>query len=181
MKKKVLIVVGILFALVLAFLIYGILTTRSHSPLETVSVSTGKLDVSVNYCRPYKKGRLIFGEENNNALVPYGNYWRLGANDATEITFSTDVVFAGKSVKAGSYRMYAVPSAESWEVSLNSELGEFGYFEPDYEQDVVKVNVPVQEAPQETEQFTITLTSDSTAVAMDFIWDKTMVRIPITK
>lgn len=181
MKKKILIVAGILFALLLGFFIYGILTTRSHSPLDTAEISTDNLNVSVTYCRPYKKGRLIFGEENNDALVPFGKYWRLGANDATEITISSDINFAGKPLKAGSYRMYAVPGANNWEVSLNSETGEFGYFEPNYDLDVLKVQVPVQTMQDEVEQFTINLSSDSTAVTMDFVWDKTKVSVPITQ
>ena len=179
MKKKIFIIVGILFLGFLAFFLYGVLTTRSHSPSETKQVSHQGLDVKVVYCRPFKKDRLIFGEESDKALVPYGKYWRLGANEATEITFNKAVDFGGKAVEAGSYRMYAVPKADSWEVSLNSELGKFGYFEPNYALDVVKVNIPVTTAPTENEQFTITLNPDDTGVKMDMAWDKVLVRVPI--
>lgn len=181
MKKKILIGIGVLFVLFLCYFIYGILTTRSHSPIETVQASAGDLSVEVVYCRPYKKGRLIFGEESKDALVPHGKYWRLGANDATEITFSSDVSFAGKAVKAGTYRMYAVPNADSWEVSLNSELEKFGFFEPNYDMDVAKVNVPVQTTDQEVEQFTINLMSEGSDMSMDFVWDTTKVSVPITQ
>lgn len=179
MKKKILIAVGILFLGFLAFFLYGVLTTRSHSPSETKQVSHQGLDVKVVYCRPFKKGRLIFGEESDEALVPFGKYWRLGANEATEITFNKAVDFGGKTVEAGSYRMYAVPKADSWEVSLNSELGKFGYFEPNYALDVIKVNVPVTTAPTENEQFTITLNPDSAGIKMDMAWDKVLVQVPI--
>ncbi|MCE2996709.1 MAG: DUF2911 domain-containing protein [Cyclobacteriaceae bacterium] len=138
--------------------------------------------MKVSYSQPYKKGRLIFGEEKDGALQPYGKYWRLGANAATEITFSKDVNFAGKAVKAGSYRMYAVPGATTFQVSLNSELGVFlGVTEPDYTLDVVKVEVPVTTTDNEVEQFVINFASDSTGVNMDFVWDKIQVRVPITQ
>jgi hypothetical protein len=138
------------------------------------------LDVKVVYYRPYKKDRLIFGTEEEQALVPYGKYWRLGANDATEITFGKDVNFVNKPIQAGSYRMYAVPNQTSWQISLNSELGKFGYFEPNYALDVAKVEVPVTRPPDETEQLTITFEPDSSGVIMNVKWDKTLVQVPIT-
>lgn len=178
MIKKI--IIGIV-VVVIAYFAYGVFTTRSHSPITTAEITAEDLSVKVVYCQPYKKGRLIFGEESEEALVPYGKYWRLGANDATEITISQDVRFAGEPLAAGSYRMYAVPNADHWEVSLNSQLGEFGYFEPDYTLDVLKVKIPVQSSSKELEQLTIEFSSDSTGVQMDMMWDQTMVSVPITK
>jgi hypothetical protein len=179
MRKKISIIIGIILLGVVAYFVYGFLTTRSHSPSETKTISHQGLDVKVVYCRPYKKERLIFGEEKDNALVPYGKYWRLGANEATEITFSKDVTFGDKAVQAGSYRMYAIPNAKSWQITLNSELGKFGYFEPNYALDVTKYEAPVANTSQETEQFTINLEPDSSGVNMSFIWDNTLVNVPI--
>ena len=178
MLKKIIIgaIVGII-----GYIAYGFLTTRSHSPLTSAEGTFKDLTVSVDYCQPYMKGRLIFGEESEEALVPYGKYWRLGANDATEISFSQDVNFAGKSLAAGRYRMYAVPYSNKWEVSLNSQLGEFGYFEPDYSLDVIKVDVPVQASPNQLEQLTMSFDSDSTGLRLNMAWDQTMVIVPITK
>lgn len=178
MLKKV--IIGLVIAFV-AYFAYGVLTTRSHSPLTTAEGSLGDLKVSVDYCQPYKKDRLIFGEESEEALVPYGKYWRLGANDATEITFSQDVSFAGESVAAGRYRMYAVPNVSNWEISLNSQLGEFGYFEPDYTLDVLKVKIPTRINPNTIEQFTMAFDSDSTHLFLSMGWDATMIRVPISK
>lgn len=179
MLKKILIGVGIVLVAIVGFLVYSNLFPKS--PPTTTMFSENGLDINVAYSQPYKKGRLIFGEEKDGALQPYGKYWRLGANAATEITFNKDINFSGKSVKAGTYRMYAVPGAESFQVSLNSELGVFlGVTEPDYSKDVLKVDVPVIQSPTETEQFTINFASDSTGVNMDFVWDKIIVRVPIT-
>ena len=76
--------------------------------------------------------------------------------------------------------MYAVPNADSWQISLNSELGKFGYFEPNYALDVVKIEAPVSQAPNETEQLTITFEPDSAGVDMNIVWDRTLVQVPIT-
>src|SRR6478736_7409801 len=177
MKKKILIGVGIVLLAFILFVVY--LNVFPASPPKTASVSNNGLDINVKYSAPFKKGRLIFGDEKDKALQPYGKYWRLGANAATEITFSKNVTFAGKPVNAGSYRMYAVPGPNSFQVSLNSEVGVFfGVNEPDYKLDVVKVDAPVTEGP-ETEQFTISFASDSTGVNMNCNWDKVQFTVPI--
>jgi len=174
MKKKIYIGLGVIVIVVIGFAGYTAFTTRSHSPSKTTEFSHEGLDITVVYCQPFKKGRQIFGE-----LLPYGKYWRLGANEATEITFSKNITFAGQPVNAGTYRMYAVPSQTSWQVSLNSELGKWGAMEPDHALDVVKVDVPVGTAPAETEQFTINFGSSAEGATMDFVWDKTLVTVPI--
>jgi hypothetical protein len=179
MTKKILIGLAVALVAFLAFGLYGTLYGPKKSPEKTTTYSDQGLDIKVVFSQPSKKGRLIFGEEKAGALQPYGKYWRLGANFATEITFSKAVTFAGTPVKAGSYRMYAVPNATTWQVSLNSELGKFGFFEPDYSKDVVKVDVPVSSGP-ETELLTINFSSDSTTINMDIVWDTTVVRVPLT-
>lgn len=181
MLKKILIGVGVVVLGFALFIGYTLATTRSHSPEATADYNYEGLDLKVTYCQPYKKGRLIFGEESEEALIQNGKYWRLGANDATEITFSTDVSFGGSSLSAGSYRMYAVPSDDSWKVTLNSELGKFGAFEPNYDLDVLSVNADLSPMDTEIEQFTIGFDSDSTGVKLNFMWDKTMATIDITK
>lgn len=180
MKKILFIGLAVLGVVVVAVGLYGALVVSKKSPIQTTIFNDRGLDIKVVYCQPYKKGRLIFGEEQAGALQPYGKYWRLGANAATEITFSKDINFAGQPVKAGSYRMYAVPGPTSFQIALNSELGVyFSLFEPDHTLDVLKVDVPVQAVLSEVEQFTITFGSDSTGVNMDMVWDKTWLTVPI--
>lgn len=180
MKKKIFIGIAAIILVFVGWVMYGLFIAEPASPPATVESSFEDLNMKVSYSRPYKKGRVIFGEESENALQPYGKYWRLGANAATEITFSKDVAFAGKPVSAGTYRMYAVPGPSIWEVSLNSGTGVFfGAAEPDYELDVLKVEVPSQTTESETEQFTISFASDSTGAIMNFMWDRTLVQIPI--
>src|SRR5260221_773955 len=140
MKKKILIGVGVVLLAFVLFLAYSAMFPKS--PSKTAEFSDKGLDIKVVYCQPSKRGRLIFGEEKDKALQPYGKYWRLGANAATEITFSKNISFAGKPINAGSYRMYAVPGPTSFQVSLNSEVGVYlANNEPKYRLDVLKVDV----------------------------------------
>jgi len=181
MAKKIFIGLGVVILLFVLWVVYGLFIATPASPAKTTEFSSNGLDLKVVYGQPSKKGRLIFGEEKDGALLVHGKYWRLGANAATEITFSKNVIFGGQAVNAGTYRMYAFPNATTWQVVLNSEVGVFfGFNEPDYSLDVLKVEVPVETAPSETELLSIEFASDSSAISMNVMWDKTMVRVPIT-
>jgi hypothetical protein len=179
MIKKVLMGLGLALLATTLLLIYRVRSTPPASPHDSVTYSQGGLDIKVSYSRPYKKGRLIFGEKSAGALVPFGKYWRLGANAATEITLSKSVQFAGKPLAAGSYRLYAIPGATTWKVVLNSQTGSFGYFEPDHDKDVLSVEVPSETTPQSVEQFTIAVSGEPSAARLELIWDTTAVRIPV--
>ena len=180
MKKKIYIGLGLAVIAIIGFAAYSAFFSRRVSPTQTTEFSHEGLDVKVTYCRPSKKGRVIFGEENSGALLPYGKYWRLGANESTEISLSDDVIFGGKPVSAGTYRMYAVPGAQMWQVVLNSQLGTWGSETPDHSLDVLAVEVPTTQAPTDTEQFTINFGSIGQATTMDFVWGTTLVTVPIT-
>ena len=180
MLKKILLGIGALVIIFVVYVVYSLFIATPVSPPDTVQFSNGGLEISVDYSRPYKKGRLIFGEESEGALQPYGQYWRLGANAATEITFNKDVLFAGQPVSAGSYRMYAIPGPESFKVILNSELDVFFAFgEADPELDILTVEAPVTRQSQETEQLTIQINNSGSGAQMDIIWDNLLFSIPI--
>src|SRR5882757_8776457 len=116
MNKKFLIISGVVILIIGGYIFYRVKASRPLSPTQTATISYNGLDLKVVYCAPSKRGRLIFGESTMSALVPYGKYWRLGANEATEITFNKDIIMGGKPMKAGSYRMYAVPKESAWEI-----------------------------------------------------------------
>jgi hypothetical protein len=181
MKKKIFIGIGIVFIVFVLWSVYGLFFAPKKSPPTTTSFSDRGLDIKVSYSQPSKRGRLIFGDEKEGALQPYGKYWRLGANAATEITFSKDITFAGQPVNAGSYRMYAVPGAEAFQVILNSELGVnfSAASEPDHTLDLLTVKIPVDVLTAEVETFTISFASDSIGVNMNMAWDKTGLLVPI--
>lgn len=178
MLKKILITVSVIFVLLLVAYFYLDHRNRSLSPRGEASLSNAGLTVEVVYSRPSVRDRLIFGTEEDGALVPYGNYWRLGANEATEVTFDRDVLFNGQEVKKGTYRIYAIPGEKSFEVRLSSDVGQWGAFEPDYELDVLSTTVPVKENPP-TEQFTISLEEAENGVDMIITWARVRLEIPV--
>ena len=144
------------------------------SPKGNVEITKDDVTISVDYSRPYKKGRVIFG-----GLVPFNKYWRTGANLATEISFSEDVIFNGKEVKAGRYRFYTIPGEKIWTLVLNSELNKKGFYEPNHDLDVVSSKIKSKAMKKELEQFTIALKDSKKGVNLVLKWDTTKVVIPI--
>lgn len=140
-----------------------------HQPSDTY--------IKIVYGQPYKRGRDIFGQ-----LVPYGEVWRTGANEATEITSTQDILFAGKRLEAGTYALFTIPRGDNapWTIILNNKLGQWGAFEYQATYDEFRVHVPATRKETATEAFTIEfseITGDSTSIIMQ--WDHTEVTIPI--
>lgn len=168
-----------LVVLTASYVVYGVFL-NPKSPRDTVKFNKEELALVVDYSRPYKKDRLIFGSKEDGALVPYSNYWRLGANFATTFETNQEISFAGRPLQPGKYRVYAVPEEDHWVVSLNSEFGSFGYSEPDYEKDVMSVNIASAKLMNSIEQFTIDfIETDDNSLSLRFRWDTTSVSLPI--
>lgn len=134
----------------------------------------GDSHVTVEYGRPCVKGREVWGE-----LVSYGKVWAPGANEATTLTFTTDVLLAGHELKAGSYSLWAIPAAEEWTliVSTEADLWHTAY---NPEHDLFRFTV-TPESSVHFELLTFTF-RDVTANSANlvFLWDKLAVSIPIT-
>lgn len=178
MKKKILI--GVVALVVLLAIAYAYLNyrNRSMSPPGEVSLTSGDLKVDITYSRPSVRGRLIFGTKEQKALQPFGEYWRLGANEATEITFNKDVDFNGTPLKAGSYRVYAIPHEQEFDIIVNSETGKWGAFEPDHTKDLFTTKVPVERISS-VELYTITLKEANPGVNIVFEWSDVRFVIPV--
>lgn len=179
MKKKILIGVVALILILAAAIAYLNYRNRSLSPPGSAELTNGDLSVKVAYSRPSVKGRVIFGTQEQGALQPYGVYWRLGANESTEITFSKDVTFNGNPLKAGTYRVYAFPGADSFEIGVNSELGTWGYMEPDYSKDLFRTKVPVENSSTPVEQYTINLLPAEGGISISFEWANVKFVVPV--
>src|SRR5690606_39069345 len=91
------------------------------SPSQSIRQDFALSSIEINYSRPAKKGRVIFGD-----LVPYGKLWRTGANAPSKIKFGEDVTVGGVAVKAGEYALYTIPNKDSWEIILNTGLTNWG-------------------------------------------------------
>jgi len=180
MKIVVKIALGLLAVVIIiaSYLIYGTFI-NPKSPRDTVTITQEDLTLEVDYSQPFKKVRLIFGNDADGALVPYGTYWRLGANFATTFETNKKISFAGRPLAAGKYRVYAVPEEDHWVISLNSEFGSFGYTEPDYEKDIMSVNIASAKLMSAVEQFTIDFVEGDDSLSLRFRWDNTSVSLPI--
>lgn len=181
MLKKILMGIGALVLLFVLFVVYSLFIATPKSPPNTAGFNQDGLEIQIAYSQPHKNGRLIFGEESEGALQPFGKYWRLGANAATEITVNQDVLFAGQPLKAGTYRMYAVPGETSFKVTLNSEAGVFlAVRDPDPALDLFSVEAIVIMQTSVTEMFTINISEMEGGARVGFAWDTTHFSIPIT-
>lgn len=144
------------------------------SPLAVATMSKGDAYVKVVYSQPHKRDRKVFGGD----LVPYDKVWRLGANEATEITLTKDMMFGDKKVEAGTYSMYAIPGKKEWTLIFNEALGQWGAYNYDESKDVVRVSVPVEKAEATYEPFTIKFSEDQSKMMM--MWEDTMVSVPVS-
>ena len=151
------------------------LKTPAPSPSQMVKQDFGISSVELNYSRPGMKGRKIFGD-----LVPYGKVWRTGANSATRIKFSDDVMIGGQALKAGEYAIYTVPNENSWEIIINKGSENWG---TDYKQedDIMRVKATPIKLEQPVETFTMQFANvKSNSTDLQILWDKTLVSVPIT-
>ncbi len=148
------------------------------SPLGKVYQRVGVTDVEVEYSRPGVKGRSIFAAE---GLVPHGKLWRTGANGATKISFSTDVMIGGKTVPAGTYAIFSIPGASEWTVIFNSNPNQGGTGNYEESKDVVRVKAETQELPFSVESFTIGFNNvKPTSTELLIYWDTALVSVPIS-
>ena len=178
-NKKMWIGIAVLAVLAIAFLLYQNRGASALSPKDEVSLTSGGITVTVEYSRPSVRGRLIFGPEEQKALQPFGKYWRLGANEATQVSFNRDILFNGRPLKAGTYRMYAIPGADAFEIVLNTEVGKSGATPPDGANDVLRTSVPTQKTSAPVEQFTIRLEPDNQGITMLFEWSDVRFVVPL--
>ncbi|PQJ31995.1 asparagine synthetase B [Nonlabens arenilitoris] len=145
------------------------------SPLDVVihRDNNNQAIARVIYSRPAKRDRKIFGE-----LVKYGEVWRTGANEATEIDFFYDVTINGNLVKAGAYSIYTIPGEEEWTFILNSQTNQWGT-KHDPSKDILKVTMDSMPSPQTIEEFSISFVEDPDGLILFMGWDNTLVNLPI--
>jgi hypothetical protein len=150
-------------------------TTRVwESPAASVSQTIGITDVAVKYHRPAVKGREIWGK-----LVPYGQVWRAGANDATTIAFSTAVKVAGHVVPAGTYALFVQPARDKWTFILSKDAEQWGayFYKPEHDQLRFDVT-PVAAPGREWLAFELEPQGANTVVA-SLHWDKLKASFPV--
>ncbi|MEP1094711.1 MAG: DUF2911 domain-containing protein [Cyclobacteriaceae bacterium] len=156
--------------------------TPAPSPAGSVYSKVGLTDVTIEYSRPKVKGRKIFGE-GSDFLQPYGQLWRAGANRGSKLILSTDANIGGTDVKAGEYLIFATPGANSFSVSLYSDIslgGNVGGY--DKANEVMITNAPVTKLSNSVEALTFNISDiseDNTSANIELTWADVSVKVPI--
>jgi DUF2911 family protein len=145
------------------------------SPRDTLTASVGGADVWVQYGRPSKRGREIFGQ-----VLPWNAVWRTGANAATHFHTSADLTVGGAAVPAGTYTLWTLPSRSGWKLIINKQTGQWG---TDYhaDQDLARVDMRVETLAQPVEQMTIAIEPQGAGAVLRVEWDRTRASVPLAR
>jgi len=132
--------------------------------------------VIVDYSSPRAKGRKIYG-----GLVPYGEIWRAGANEATTFVTNTDLTVGGKAIPAGSYTIFVIPNQDKWTLIINKKTGESGVPYPGEASELVRVDMKVSSLPSPLENFTISFDKAGNHCTLRMDWETTRASIDIAE
>jgi len=132
--------------------------------------------VKSDYSSPRMKGRKIFG-----GLVPYGQVWRTGANDATTLVTDTNLRIGDKDVPTGSYTIFTIPNADKWTLVISKKTGEWGIPYPGQGEDFTRVDMRVSQLPSPVENFTIGFDQTGTTCVMHLDWETTRAAVDISE
>jgi len=145
------------------------------SPLDLVMYKNQDEQVvaRVIYSRPQKRNREVFG-----TLVPYGEVWRTGANESTELTLYKDMKVADVTVNAGTYTIYTIPQENEWVVILNDDVHTWGAYEYTDKKDRVRINVPVRKSPTSIESFSMAFVPAADGATLLMGWDDRYIEVP---
>jgi hypothetical protein len=145
------------------------------SPAASATCDLGGKTIKTDYSSPRMKGRKIYGD-----LVPFGQVWRTGANEATTFVASADVVVGSKTVPAGSYTIFTVPNADKWTLIINKKTGEWG-IPYKYESDeLVRVDMKASKLPAPVENFTIAYDKSAGGCTLRMDWETTRASVDIS-
>jgi hypothetical protein len=149
---------------------------KRASPHADVTATLGGKKITVSYGRPYVKGRAIFG-----GLVPWGEVWRTGADEATTFTTEADVVVGGIKVPKGEYALFTIPTQKEWTLVLNKTAKQWGAFKYDAAQDLGRTPMTVATLPKSVEQLTIEMVPAGKQLTLKLSWDKTAASVTIAQ
>ncbi len=136
----------------------------------------GGKTVTVDYSSPRMNGRKIFG-----ALVPYGEVWRAGANEATTFVTDSDVSVGGKLIPAGAYTLFTIPDKDKWTLIISKKTGEWGVPYPGAEFDFARVDMTASTLPSNVENFTIAFDKNPTGCILRLDWETTRASLSLVK
>lgn len=136
-------------------------------------LSAGKT-VTIDYSSPRAKGRKIFGD-----LVPYGQVWRAGANEATSFVTTGDITVGGTAVPAGKYTIFTVPGENKWALVISKKTGEWGTAYPGPDNDLARIDMKVSKTSTPVENFTIAFDQSGAACTLRMEWENTRASVEV--
>ena len=145
-------------------------------PARTACKFADGKTISVHYSSPRMRGRKIFGD-----LVPFGEVWRAGADDATSFETNGDVAVGGKPVPAGRYTLFTLPTPTKWTLIVSKTIGEWGIPYPGANHDFTRAEMTVAKLPAPVENFTISFDATGSACTMKLDWETTRASIEIVQ
>jgi hypothetical protein len=152
----------------------------NYPMLEINGGDTNILIARLIYSRPQKNGRIIFGNEAPPKFVQqYGAYWRLGANEASEIEFFKTVTIKGQKILKGRYIIYCIPYENKWTIIFNSNLFSWG-LHPDTRKDIAKIEIPVSKTNQVSEYLSMVFEQAAAGANLIIAWDNVKASLPIS-
>ena len=180
--KKLFFIAATIFALAtLASAQMGGAQDKSKRPSPPASAqckfSDGKT-IKIDYSSPRAKGRKIFGE--SQAVVPYGEIWRTGANEATTFVTDSDITVGGTKVPAGSYTLFAVPNADKWQLVISKKTGEWGTAYPGPSNDLARIDMKVSKLSAPMENFTISFDKAPSGCSLSMSWETTKASVDVS-
>ena len=148
--------------------------SKRPSPPGTAEVALKGKKITIDYSRPFLKGRHV-GQE----LAPYGKIWRTGANEATTLTTEIDLNIGGTKVPAGKYTLWTLPAEGTWKLIINKQTGQWGT-NYDESQDLARVDMQKSALPQPVEQFTISFDKNNENSAnLNLDWENIRVSVVV--
>jgi len=172
MQKRIAFLAGLIFTLT----VFAACQGGKPSPAASASCDLGGgKTIKTDYSSPRMKGRKIYG-----GLVPFGEVWRTGANEATTFVTSADLVIGGKTVPAGSYTVFTIPNADKWTLIINKKTGEWG-IPYKYESDeLARIDMKVSKLPSPVENFTIAYDKGGSGCTLRMDWETTSATVSIS-
>jgi hypothetical protein len=149
---------------------------RPSPPAQAKWDLGGGKAVTIDYSSPRAKGRKIYGE-----LVPFGQVWRTGANEATALVTPVDLTIGGTTVAAGSYTIFTVPNKDKWTLIISKKTGEWGTDYPGQANDLVRIDMKVSAIPSPVDNFIISFEKAGDGANLNIDWETTRASVAVSK
>jgi hypothetical protein len=166
-------------ALILAGLTAAVTSSQAQvasPPAHAACKFTDGKTITVDYSSPRMRARKIFGD-----LVPFGQVWRTGADNATSFVTKADLVVGGKNIPAGSYTLFTLPGQDNWTLIISKQTGEFGIPYPGEQFDFARIEMKISKLPSPLENFTISFDEGGANCSMKLDWETTRASIDMVE